>query len=304
MSFGGELTEMVAKAWTHDRSALIAIALMVLVSGFSALDSILVRYLSHSVHPFIMAFTRAFFGLLVFLPWILTRRDILKSHYRLRHVLRATLKLAALVSFFFAFASAPLADVTAIAFASPIFVTIGAWLFLSEDPRALRFVAVGLGFVGVAIVLRPGQDSGVPTGLVYALVGAGLIAVIQLMLKAMSKRDSTETLVAWNLIVTVPIAVVPAVFVWSGPSPVEWAILALQGVLGAFSMFLATRAFSLAEASLITPFDFLRLPFVALLAYLVFQQSVPFSTWIGGSVIFVASLLMARSARRRVLSEN
>lgn len=295
---------MAAKTWAHDRSALIGIGLMMLVSAFSAIDSILVRHLSDSVHPFIMGFTRALFGFLVVLPWIVTRRDILKSNYLFRHFLRAGLKLAALISFFFAFASAPLADVTAIAFASPIFVTIGAWVFLSEDPRALRFIAVGLGFVGVAIVLRPGQESGVPPGLLFALTGAVLIAVIQLMLKAMSKRDSTETLVAWNLIVTVPIAVVPAFFVWASPSPVEWAILAFQGVLGALSMFLATRAFSLADASLITPFDFLRLPFVALLGYLVFAQTVPISTWIGGSVIFVASLLMARSARRRVLSET
>lgn len=294
---------MAAKTWAHDRSALIGIGLMMLVSAFSAIDSILVRYLSSSVHPFVMGFTRALFGLLVVLPWIVTRKSILKSNYLSLHFVRAGLKLAALISFFFAFASAPLADVTAIAFASPIFVTIGAWLFLSEDPRALRFFAVGIGFVGVIVVLRPGQASGVPPGLLYALAGAVLIAIIQLMLKAMSARDSSETLVAWNLIVTVPIAIVPALFVWATPSPAEWAILAIQGVLGALSMFLATRAFSMADASLITPFDFLRLPFVALLGYLVFAQTVPASTWVGGSVIFAATLLMARSARRRVLSE-
>lgn len=295
---------MAAKTWAHDRSALIGIGLMMLVSAFSAIDSILVKYLSPNVHPFVMGFTRAFFGFLVVLPWIVARKDILKSQYLFIHFLRAGLKLAALISFFFAFASAPLADVTAIAFASPIFVTIGAWLFLSENPRALRFIAVGIGFVGVVIVLRPGQESGVPPGLMYALVGAVLIAVIQLMLKAMSGRDSSETLVAWNLIATVPIAAVPALFVWSNPSLTEWGILAFQGVLGALSMFLATRAFSIADASLITPFDFLRLPFVALLGYLIFAQSVPLSTWVGGVVIFASSLLMARSARRRVLSQT
>lgn len=295
---------MAAKTWAHDRSALIGIGLMMLVSAFSAIDSILVRHLSSSVHPFVMGFTRALFGFLVVLPWIVARKDILKSQYLFVHFLRAGLKLAALICFFFAFASAPLADVTAIAFASPIFVTIGAFLFLSENPRALRFIAMGIGFVGVVIVLRPGQESGVPPGLLYALVGAVLIAIIQLMLKAMSGRDSSETLVAWNLIATVPIAVVPAIFVWSNPILTEWGILAFQGVLGALTMFLATRAFSIADASLITPFDFLRLPFVALLGYLIFTQSVPLSTWVGGIVIFASSLLMARSARRRVLSQT
>ena len=297
---------MSSQPWSmaQDRAALVGICLMMLVSAFSAIDSVLIRYLSADVHPFVMGFTRAFFGLLVVLPWILRRRGILKSHYRFRHVLRAALKLVSLISFFFAFALAPLADVTAIAFTSPIFVTVGAWVFLAEKPRTLRILAVLIGFAGVLVVLRPGQETGIPAGLLFALAGAVLTAAIQLILKPMSGHDPSETLVAWNLIVTVPIAAIPAIFVWSTPSATEWAILAVQGALGALSMFLVTKAFSMAEASLITPFDFLRLPFVAILGYLVFAQTVPATTWIGGTVIFVATLLMAQSARRRSITKH
>lgn len=293
-----------AKAGGPDRSALIGVGLMMLVSAFMAVDSVLVRLLSDSVHPFVMGFTRALFGLLAVAPWLLTKRGILQTHYRFLHFFRAVLKLAALVSFFYAFALASLADVTAIAFTSPIFVTIGAWLFLGERLMTLRIIAVAIGFAGVVFVLRPGQDSGIPVGLMFALAGAVLTAAIQLILKPMTARDSSETLVAWNLILMVPIAAVPAVFVWITPTPGEWAILALQGGLGALSMALATKAFSLADASLITPFDFLRLPFAAMLGFLFFSETVPFTTWIGGAVIFVATLLMARSARRRALSQS
>ena len=294
---------MVPKAWAvaQDRNALLGIALMVLVSAMMAVDSVLVRLLSPGVHPFVMGFTRALFGLAIIVPWIIRRKEILKTEYRSVHVVRAALKLAALVCFFFAFAAAPLADVTAIAFTSPIFVTLGAWIFLSESPQASRILAVVIGFAGVLVILRPGQAS-MPPGLVFALAGAVLTAAIQLILKKMAARDASETLVAWNLILTVPIAAVPALLVWSTPTPFEWAILAVQGMLGAVTMFLATRAMALAEASLITPFDFFRLPFVALLGYLIFAQAVPVSTWVGGTIIFVASLLMARSARRRILS--
>lgn len=288
----------------QDRSALLGVALMLMVSALMAVDSVLVRLLSDSVHPFVMGFTRALFGLLAILPWLVTKRGILKSEYRYLHVLRAILKLCALVSFFYAFALASLADVTAIAFTSPIFVTIGAWLFLKEKLLALRIVAVAIGFAGVIFVLRPGQESGIPTGLLFALAGAFLTAAIQLILKPMTAKDSSETLVSWNLILLVPIAAIPALFVWAMPSPFEWAILAIQGVLGALSMALATKAFSLADASLITPFDFLRLPFVAILGYFFFAETVPYTTWIGGAVIFFATLLMARSARRRALSQS
>jgi drug/metabolite transporter (DMT)-like permease len=284
-------------AYDRDRAALIGVALMVLVALLTAVDAVIVRLLSREVHPFVIGFTRALFGLLAVLPWILAQPAVLRSSYRFRHVLRAALKLASLIAFFAAFAVAPLADVTAIAFAGPIFVTVGAWLFLAEQPRAQRVAAVVAGFVGVLIVLRPGQQSGVPTGLLLALLGALLAAVSQLILKPMSGRDSTEALVAWNLIVTVPLAVLPALLVWTTPTPGQWALLAVQGALGALNMGLATRAFSLAEASLIVPIDFLRLPIVAALAYILFGQTVPLATWIGGIVIFAATLLMARSAR-------
>ena len=283
----------------NDRAALVGVALMLLVAVFNALDAVIVRLLSPEVHPFIIGFTRAFFGLLAVLPWILSRPGMLRSEYRFLHVLRAACKLASLLAFFAAYASAPLADVTAIAFTAPIFVTLGAWLFLGESPRLLRVLAVIAGFAGVLLVLRPGQQAGISPGLSLALLGAVLTAVIQLLLKPMSARDSTATLVAWNLIATVPIAAIPAIWVWTSPTPGQWTLLVLQGVLGALNMGLITRAFALAEASLIVPIDFLRLPIVAALAFALFGQTVALETWLGGSVIFGATLLMARSARTR-----
>ncbi len=282
-----------------ERAALIGVALMAVVAVLSSIDAVIVRQLSPGVHPFVIGFTRALFGCLFFLPFILSRPHILRSQFRFLHAFRAALKLASLIAFFFAFATAPLADVTAIAFTAPIFVTVGAWIFLSEAPRKLRIIAVIVGFIGVLLVLRPGQGDGIAIGLVFALAGAFLTAVIQLILKPMSSRDSTETLVAWNLIVTVPIAAIPAWFVWQTPALNEWLLLALQGVLGALNMGLVTRAFSMAEASLLVPIDFLRLPMVAALGFVLFGQIVPATTWIGGAVIFSATLLMARSARNR-----
>ena len=71
----------------------------------------------------------------------------------------------------------------------------------------------------------------------------------------------------------------------------------MQGVMGALAMAMITRAFSLADASLISPIDFLRLPLIAILAYWIFGQEFEVTTWMGGAMIFVATLLMARSTR-------
>ncbi len=276
---------------------------MLMASVLAAIDSVLIRHMAGAVHPFVMGFTRALFGLLFILPWIISRPGILKSHYRFRHVFRAALKLAALLSFFVAFSTASLADVTAIAFTTPIFVTIGAWMFLSERPPVMRIIAVAIGFAGVLVVLNPGQQTGISSGLLFALLGALLTALIQLILKPMSGRDSTQTLVAWNLIALVPIAAIPAAFVWTTPTLHQWGFLALQGVVGAAAMGCVTRALSYAEASLIVPVDFTRLPIVAVLAYVLFGQVAPLSTWIGAGIIFVAVVQMARSARSRTRIE-
>ena len=269
---------------------------MVVVAFLSAVDSVLVRVLTGEVHLFIIGFFRALFGFVVVLPWIATRPGILRSAYRITHIVRAGLKLSALVAFFFAIAAAPLADVTAIAFTSPILVALGAWLFLGEKTTMRRLLAIAMGFAGVLVILRPSND-GVNLALGYALLGAVLVATIHLMLKRMSDTDSTETLVAWNLIATVPLAALPALLVWAPPSLPMLGLLALQGAIGAINMTIGTRAIAMADVSVITPVDFLRLPFVAILAFAMFQETVGMGTWIGGAIVFAATLVMANAGR-------
>ncbi len=283
-----------------DRKAVAGIALMLVTAAAGALDSAIAKQLSGTIHPFMMGFTRAFFGLLAILPMIIRNPGILHSHFRFRHVLRSSLKLLAVVSYFFAYARAHLADATAIAFTAPVFLTVFAWIFLGEKPKKLRVTAVLIGFIGVLTVIRPGQGSGgIQDGLLFALLGALLTAVIQVFLKQMSAKDSTQTLVAWNLIIMVPIAAIPAAFFWTMPEGTELLLLLLQGLLGALAMTCATKAFSLADASLISPVDFMKLPFAAILGYTFFAQTVPVTTWIGGVVISIAAILLAQSARKK-----
>lgn len=281
----------------QNKPALAAV-LMVLVALFNACDAIIVRMLADQVHPFVIGFFRSLFGLMAVLPWILRRVDLRSSPYRWLHALRAGLKLLSLVAFFVAFAAAPLADVTAIIFTTPIFLTLGGWLLLGEKMTVGRAMALVAGFAGMLLVIRPGAG-GVSTPLLYALAGALLTAVIQLMLKRMSARDSTDRLVAWNLLTTVPLALVPAVIFWSTPTSVELLLLITQGVLGALNMTLMTRALSMADVSFIAPMDFLRLPFVALLAFVIFSEVPLLTTWIGAAVIFGATLLAAGGSRFR-----
>lgn len=258
----------------------------------SAVDSVIVRLLTENLHPFVIVFFRSLFGLICVAPWIFRDRTVLKSNYRLMHLIRAGLKMLSLAAFFTAIALAALADVTAIAFTTPIFVTVGAWIVLREAVLLKRVLAVALGFIGVLVIVQPGASTW-SAALVYAIIGALLAAIIQLMLKKMSARDPTDTLVAWNLIATVPMAAIPLYWFWRVPAADELGLLMLQGAIGVCNMTLMTRALSMAQASLIAPLDFLRLPTVAVLAYLFFNEIPTNATVIGSVVIFLSTMLLA-----------
>lgn len=283
----------------HDRAALAGVSIMVLVAVGGALDSAIVRLLAGDIHPFVIGFTRVSFGLMAMVPLILRRPQMLRTRARFGHVIRATLKLASLVAMFAALQAAPIATVTAIGFAAPLFVTLGAWLLFSERPGATRLAGLWLGFIGVVVILAPALGLGQGRALLLALLAAGLTATIQLMLKVMGRSDSADTLVAWNLIVSVPLAAIPAIWFWTQPTSAQWGLLALQGAIGTFCQLGVTRALQLADASLVAPVDFLRLPLVAIAGWLFFAEIPHAATWAGAIMIFVAILAMTHSARVR-----
>jgi len=282
----------------RDSSALLGVLLMLLVALMSAADAVVVRLLAGEIHPFVIGFTRVSFGLLAMLPWILRRPEMLRTRRIDMHVVRAALKLGSLVALFAALAGAPLASVTAIGFAAPIFVSVGAWFLLSEQPQPLRILAAVLGFIGVVTILWPAMHGGAAgVALWLALLSALLTATIQLILKVLGRAERAETLVAWNLIASVPLALGPALWFWTQPSASQWALLAFQGALGALNQGCVTRALQLADASLVAPIDFLRLPLVAALAYFFFGEVAMLATWIGASFIVVAVVLMALTTK-------
>lgn len=275
----------------------MAIIFAVGAAILAAADAVIVRALNGAVHPFVIGFFRAFFGAVILLPWIVLRPAVLRSAHPLRqHAVRAGFKLLAMVAFFAAFSWGPLADVTAIAFTSPIFLVLGAALTLGERPSPVMIGAVALGFAGALLVIGP-AGTGVSLAILLALAGAMLQSIIQLILKSMSKGDATSTLVTWNLLLTVPIALLFAVPFWTMPGSREMWLLALQGVIGAACMGMMTHAFSLAPATLVAPVDFLRLPLVALSGFALFGEHIALTTLCGGGLICCAALLAARSGK-------
>ena len=269
--------------------------LAIFVSFLGALDGIIVRILSSDIHPFLIVFYRSIFGLIIIIPIFLKERDVFISSYRYLHLFRAFLKILALTSFFLAFKSVSLSDVVSISFITPLLIILGSIMFLKETPTKKHIIFSFIGFVGILIILKPGFSS-IPDALYWALIGAILSACIQLILKKMSNKDKPNTLTVWNLLCTVPLAFIPALFFWATPSFEMFILLTIQGLIGVLNMLFITKAMSMVDISYLAPYDFLRLPIISILAFMMFDEIPSASTLLGALIIFLSGFLISNLA--------
>lgn len=266
-------------------------------AAFFAVMINLVRYLTDQLDPLQVVFFRNAFGLAALLPWLLRQgaKAMHTEHLRL-HILRATIGLTAMVLWFTTLSIMPLAEATALSFTAPIFTSILAVIFLGEVMRRHRWVALALGFLGALTIVRPGIAALDPTALlaiVTALVwGSGTVLV-----KYMSRTETTSAMVVYMPLFLTPISLIPAVLVWEWPTPELWAIALLFGTVGTLGHVCLTRALTIADATSVVPFDYLRLPFVAIIAYVLFAEIADLWVWLGGILIATGALYNAHQSR-------
>lgn len=268
-------------------------------AAFAAMMT-LIRVSTQSLHPLETVFFRNLFGVVFMAPWLFhvgltslrTRR--LKTHFG-----RALCGLTAMICLFTAVSGMPLADVTAITFAAPLFATMGAALFLGESVRFHRWTAMLVGFVGVLIILRPSPDSIQPLS-VIALAAAVFMAAAMLFIKSLSRTEHPNVIVILFGLMMTPLSLIPALFVWVTPTAFDLFILMCIGAAATMGQVLLTWSFRIAEASVVAPFDFSRLVFVSILASVFFGETADAWTWIGAAIIVVATVYIAhREVRHR-----
>ena len=265
---------------------------------------VLVRQLGTDMTPVEIIFHRSVIsavGIGAFFLW----RDIggLRTRVLRIHLARSFINLVAIATWFQAILMMPLTEATALHFTLPLFTVILAALFLSEQVGWRRWCATIIGFLGVLIVLRPGiVEVGLPEFLVLAsaLFYAGAVIFI----KHLTKTDGALAIAFYANVFMALIAAIPVIFLWRGPSLDEVPLLFLMAAVGTAAPYCLTRALHLLEASLVAPMDFLRLPFTAVAAWLVFAEIPDNWTWVGAGVIFGATSYIARREARLARSNG
>lgn len=222
-------------------------------------------------------------------------------------LVRSLIHFAAQLSWLYALTRMTLAELTALEFTAPLWVAVLAPFLLSERMTVLRAGAVALGFVGVLIVVRPGAiplSAGAPFGMAAA-IGYALSMVTT---KRLLSGDSAFTILFWmqGLQLVIGLAIVfGSAFAGYGhglviPDLVTFAWLVALGVLGLTAHYALAKSFTFADATIVAPLDFLRLPLIAAVGVLVYAEPLDFWVLGGGIVVVIANLLNIRGERWRV----
>lgn len=260
-----------------------------------------IRYLSADMHPFEIAFFRNMFGLVLLAP-LLFRHGMapLRTSNLKLHLLRGAFNIISMLCFFYALSIAPLTDVAALTFASPIFATALAVFVFGEMVGVRRWTAIIIGFAGTMVVLRPGFEA-VALGPLLALIAALIWGIALLFIKVLARTESSLTITAYMVILLTPLSLIPAVFVWQWPSAEQYPWLILIAALGTSGHLFLNQALKLAETNVVMPVDFVRLIWVSIIGFYVFGEVPDLFTWIGGAMIFASALYIAyrEGVRRR-----
>lgn len=259
-----------------------------------AVMNVLIRLAAAELDPTQIAFFRNFFALLFMMPWLLrTGVGSFRTASLKLQLLRGVVGLIAMLCWFSAVALLPLGQAVALNFTVPLFATIAAALILHEIVRARRWTATAIGFLGILVIARPGIGEITPA-MALPIVAAAFMAISIVIVKWLSNRDPATGIVFYQNLVMTPLSLVPALFFWRWPSLLVLLYLVGIGASAVLAHMLLTRAYTKADASAIIPFDYTRLPFIAVGAYLVFGEEPDLWTWVGAAIIAGSSIYIAR----------
>lgn len=280
-----------------------AIVLTLITIGVFGVQDAISKILVQTYSPFQITMMR-YWGFAVFSLLLVMRqaplRQALNSKVPLWQVLRGVLLMADIWFFALALRTVPLGELQAITVVYPLLVTLFAIPILGEKVGMFRFVAVGAGFAGALVIVRPG---GLPLdwGVGFALISATLYSIYIVITRKVGQHDSAATSMTYTALIGLVMSAMVGVFFWQ---PMGWADFALVvTVMGTTCAGhgLMVYALSMAPASVVQPFNYFSLPWAIALSAVVFGHWIDPISMIGAAIIVAAGLVvMARERVKRV----
>ncbi|MBB3235484.1 DMT family transporter [Phyllobacterium endophyticum] len=207
-----------------------------------------------------------------------------------QHLGRNTAHYAGQFAWLQALSLIPLAQVIAIEFTTPAWTAVMAVAFLGERLNVWRILTIVLGIVGVIIIVRPGIGT-VELGQIIVLGAALTFGISFTMVKSLTRTDSVVKIIFWMLVIQSAIGLLPALYEWKWPSLHVMPWVVIIAFTGTFSHFCMAKALQYADATVVIPMDFLRVPLTAVLGWLIYSERIDVFTAVGAALILSGNLL-------------
>ena len=259
------------------------------------------RELSVELSTFQILLFRSVIGILIvgFFLWCSNWRQILTKNLQI-HVLRNISHFGGQFGWFYGIAFIPLAEVFALEFTVPLWTAILAMVLLNEQMSRARAAAIILGVLGVILILRPGLVVISPAALAV-LGGAFCYALSHTLTRRLARVDTPLTILFYMTIIQLPLGFITSILDWTTPSLAMLPWIIVVGVAALSGHYCMARALAIADAILVVPMDFLRLPLIAVVGFLFYGESLDWLVLAGGAVMFTGNILNIQSEGKRKL---
>jgi drug/metabolite transporter (DMT)-like permease len=213
----------------------------------------------------------------------------------LQHIGRNLIHYAAQLGWLFALTLIPLGQVVSIEFTMPIWTAILAASFLGERMTVWKIAAIVLGVVGVIVIVRP-ETGQINPGQLIALAAAVGFGISVAMMKSLTRTESTVAVIFWMLVIQSVAGFFPSLHVWKWPSAYAFGWIVVIAFCGTFSHYCMARAMLHADATVVLPMDFLRVPLTATAGWLIYSERLDAFTVLGAALILTGNLLNLKAA--------
>lgn len=264
---------------------------------FSTISHVLLRTAATELSPPQALFLRVLFAAALVTPWVATDRHIRPHRYvgmterrrLLRYALCGAISYVASLAWLYAMIKLPLAMATSLFFTSGLFAGLWAWWLLREPFKRRSWMALAIGLVGVAIVVRPTNFDVRVEGVIAALIAAALSALTITQLRMLSGRETPTLSALLRLLPAIPLALIPALQAWTWPSSTATFGVAAAAALLVLGQSAAAKAFGTLYLHQAAPLEYMRLIFATIAGALAFNETLGPTTMIGGAVILCAA---------------
>lgn len=284
----------------------LGIFLMVVSTVVFSVVLVCVKDLSDRYPLIEVAFFRCFFSLVPITPLLFGRgrRRILRVRRITGHFWRAVISTGSMILGFASYHLLPLADAVAISFMSPLVLTALSMPILGERVGIHRWSAVIVGFGGVLVIVNPAAAA-VSLGVIVAIGSAVAQAGSMVTIRQLNRTDRPLAIVFYFMLFSTVFTALPLPFLWVAPTLKDWALFILMGGTGCLGQYLMTRAFSLAPASVISPFTYVGLLWATMFGWFFWGDVLTLNVVVGAAIVIASGLyILYRETRKRSAQKN